>query len=235
MAKGFFIIGTDTGIGKTFVAAGILKALNAMGHTACPMKPVETGCRIRKGQLVPDDALKLLKASGLDEPLDAVNPYSFRHALAPSAAAEREDVVISKRRIISGYKKLARKHDFVIVEGAGGLMVPVHKKYLFIDLIKEMNIPLIIVARPGLGTINHTLLTLEAAREKGIRIKGVIFNHLKRFMKDLSVKSNPDMISRIGRVDILGEVPFAARGYDKKIFKKIAERIISESRSRARR
>lgn len=211
MGRGIFITGTDTGVGKTFVTAGILNALKAMGVSTCPMKPVETGCAIKGGLLVPADALNLLEISGLNEPLDAVNPYRFRHALSPAAAAEEVNAVISMRKIMSQYKKIENRYDLTIVEGAGGLMVPLYKKYLFIDLIKEMHIPLIIVARPGLGTINHTLLTLKAARDEGITVIGVILNHSNKTVKDASVGSNPLAIASIGKVDILGEIPFTAK------------------------
>ena len=230
MGRGLFITGTDTGVGKTFVTAGILRSLNAMGYRSCPMKPVETGCSMRGGVLVPADAIKLLEASGLSEPIDTVNPYRFRHALAPSVAAEKDNAVISKRKIISVYNKLRKKYDFTVVEGAGGLMVPLYKKYLFMDLIKEMDIPLIIVARPGLGTINHTLLTLKAARDEGIIVIGVIIDHSKKAVKDASVISNPHMISSIGKADILGEVPFAAKAESvliKKTFTNIVNNMLS--------
>lgn len=232
--RGFFITGTDTGVGKTFVTAGILRSLNAMGYKSCPMKPVETGCSIRGGVLVPADALKLLEASGLSEPIDTVNPYRFRHALAPSLAAEKDNAVISKKKIIAGYNRLKKKYDFTIIEGAGGLMAPLYKKYLFMDLIKDMDIPLIIVARPGLGTINHTLLTLKAARDEGINVIGVILNHSMRASKDASVNSNPLMIRSIGNVDILGEVPFAANAGSvllKNTFKNIVNNILSNNSS----
>ncbi|MDO8282809.1 MAG: dethiobiotin synthase [Thermodesulfovibrionia bacterium] len=229
MGRGLFITGTDTGVGKTFVTAGILRSLNAMGYRSCPMKPAETGCATRGGLLVPADALKLLEASGLNEPLDTVNPYRFRHALAPSASAEKDNAVISKKKIIAGYNMLRKKYDFTIVEGSGGMMVPLYKKYLFIDLIKDMDIPLIIVARPGLGTINHTLLTLKAARDVGINVIGVILNHSMKAAKDASVSSNPNMIRSIGKADILGEVPFAAKAESvlmKKTFRNIVNNIL---------
>lgn len=211
MGRGLFITGTDTGVGKTFVTAGMLRALNGMGYRSCPMKPVETGCARRGGVLVPADAIKLLSASGLNEPLDALNPYRFRHALSPSAAADEDGSVISKRKIIAGYNRLRNKYDITIVEGSGGLMVPLYKRYLFMDLIKEMDIPLIIVARPGLGTINHSLLTIKAARDAGINVIGVVINHSSKTVKDVSVRSNPAAIKSIGNVDILGEVPFTAK------------------------
>lgn len=215
MHKGIFITGTDTGVGKTFVTAGLLRAFNKMGFTVCPMKPVETGCGTFNGRLVPADALKLVSANEADEPLKLINPYRFKQPLAPAVAAELEGAVIRKQDILSAYKKLSKKYDITIVEGAGGIMVPVFRKYLFLDLIKDLNLPLIIVARPGLGTINHTLLTIEAARNRGLRILGVIINHSAKIKNDLSVRNNPDVIEKLGGIPLLGIVQYTNRPSDR--------------------
>lgn len=209
--KGFFITGTDTGVGKTFVSSGLLRAFKKMGLNACPMKPVETGCKIRRGKLVPEDAVKLIKASGVKESLDLINPYRLKHPLAPSVAAKLESIKIKKNKIISSYKTLSKKYDITVVEGAGGIMVPVYGNYLFIDLVKDLKLPLIIVARPGLGTINHTLLTIETARKRGIDVLGVIINHALRTKKGLAEKTNPEVIERLGKVPVLGIVPYSSK------------------------
>lgn len=228
MHKGIFITGTDTGVGKTFVAAGLIRALKLKGINVCPMKPAETGCRIRNGALFPQDAVTLLKASGAIEPIDTVNPYRLKHPLAPAVAAEIEGVKIDKNKIYAVYRHLSEKHDLIIVEGAGGIMVPVYKKYMFIDLIKDLNLPLIIVSRPGLGTINHTLLTINAARNRGIDIIGVIINHSAKIRKDISVKTNPEIIVRLGGAPLLGTVTFTNKpvGEMSKVFTRIASTIL---------
>ncbi len=228
MHKGIFITGTDTGVGKTFVAEGLLRAFGKMGFNICPMKPVETGCRIRKGELIPGDALKLMDAAGSKEPLDIVNPYRFKFPLAPAVAAGLEGVTIRKRKIFSAYNYLLNKYDITIVEGAGGIMAPVYKKYLFLDLIKDLNLPVIIVSRPGLGTINHTCLTIEAARSKGLNIPGVVINYAAKTKKGLSEKTNPEIIRRLGGAPVLGTVPYSENPtlYLKKVFLKIAEKIV---------
>ncbi len=229
MHKGIFITGTDTGVGKTFVAAGLIKAIRGKGINVCPMKPVETGCKRRNGKLIPADAVELLKASGIEESLDSVNPYRFRQPLAPAVAAEKEGVVIRKSRIISAYKRLSKSYDFTLIEGAGGIMSPVYKEYLCLDMIKDLALPLIIVSRPGLGTINHTLLTIEAAKSRGINVYGVIINHVASTGKHLSEKSNPEIIENISKVPILGIIPYfknpASLRYQS-LFHRIAERII---------
>jgi len=208
MHKGIFITGTDTGVGKTFVAAGIIKAMREMGINVCPMKPFETGCKMRGGKLYPEDSLKLIEAAGINEPLDLINPYRFRKPLAPAVASEIEGVAISKRKIFAAYKQLLKKYDFTIVEGVGGIMVPVYKKYLCIDLINDLNVPVIIVSKAGLGTINHTLLTIDAARRRGIDVQGVVINNASGDGKDLSKKSNPVIIEGLGGIPVLGIIPY---------------------------
>lgn len=209
MSKGIFITGTDTGVGKTFVACGLIKAMKDKGLSVCPMKPVESGCGMKKGHLIPGDTIKLIRASGVHEPLDLLNPYRLKHPIAPSVAAEIEGMRINKKKIFSAYSRLSNKYDLMIVEGAGGIMVPVYKKYLFLDLAKDMNLPVLIVSRPGLGTINHSLLTLEAARSKGLNVLGVIFNYADKIRKGLSETTNPEVIRKLGASSILGEVPHA--------------------------
>lgn len=228
MNKGIFITGTDTGVGKTFVAAGIIRAMREAGTAVCPMKPVESGCRTRDGKLVPADAMELINASGVNEPDDLINPYRFKHPLAPAIAAEIEGVKISRKRILSAYKRLSKKYEVTIVEGAGGIMVPVYKKYLFIDLAKDLGLPVIIVSRHGLGTINHTLLTIEAVRTRGLDVAGVIINCSSETQKDLSVRTNPGVIESLGGVKVLGTVPYSCDAYFlqiKKIFMLIASEL----------
>lgn len=230
MNRGIFITGTDTGVGKTFVAAGLIKAIREKGFSVCPMKPVETGCRLSKGRLIPGDAGRLLKVSGFKEPLDVVNPYRFRLPLAPAMAAEREGTVIRKSKILSLSRRLMKKYDFTVIEGAGGIMVPVYKRYLYLDMIKDIGLPLLIIARPGLGTINHTLLTIKAARSKGISICGVIINSADRSGKDTSVENNPEIIEKLGKVQVIGKIPFFRSSSSlrlKAVFRKIAEQMVS--------
>jgi dethiobiotin synthetase len=207
--KGIFITGTDTGVGKTFVAVGLIKAMKREGLDVCPMKPVETGCRVKNGEPIPSDSIKLWNASGIKEPLHMINPYKLKNPLAPSVAAEMEGVRIDRNKIIRTYKKLSKKYEIAIVEGAGGIMVPVFRKYLFLDLVKDLHLPVIIVSRPGLGTINHTLLTIDAAKNRGLDILGVIYNYADRTKIGLPEKTNPGVIKKLGGVPILGIVPYS--------------------------
>ncbi len=229
MDNGLFITGTDTGVGKTFVGIGLIRAIKEMGKTVCPFKPLESGCSRKRGVLIPGDACRLMRASDVTEQIDLINPYRFRQPLAPSVAAELEGIKINKKRLISVYKQLARKYDITIVEGAGGIMVPVYKKYLFIDLARDLGLPVVIVSRPGLGTINHTLLTLEALKQRGLKIVGVIINRTDKARIDQSEKTNPGIIEALSGVPVLGNVPYLGTSKNprrKKIFKDIAERII---------
>lgn len=229
MHKSFFITGTDTGVGKTYVAAGLIKAFRTMGLRVCPMKPVETGCRVRRGKLLPSDTRLLIRTSGVKEDLEMINPYRYGPPLAPSVAANMEGDVIGRRRIIDSYHLLKRKYDITIVEGAGGVMVPLQDKYFFIDLIKDLDIPVLIIARPGLGTINHTLLTLDALRRRGIRIIGVVINYCER-RRGLAERTSTETMRQTGRVNLFGVVPHkatknsAARGA---VFNELGEKILS--------
>jgi dethiobiotin synthetase len=224
--KGIFITGTDTGVGKTFVTAGILKALSEMGYSVCPMKPVETGCSTRDGRLIPHDTIRLIKASGTKEPLDIINPYRFKRPLAPAVAAELEGIRIQKRKIISICKYLLNKYDFVMVEGAGGIMVPVYKRYLYLDLIEDIGIPVVIVSRPGLGTINHTLLTIEIAKARDIKLSGVIINYSQNLRKGIAERTNPGIINRISGIPVIGTIPYLTSPDKPRLFAQIAQRLI---------
>jgi dethiobiotin synthetase len=229
MGKGVFITGTDTGVGKTFVAVKLIEAMKNKGLKVCPMKPVESGCRIRKDRLIPEDTVKMLKASGLKESIDVVNPYRLRHPLAPSIAAEIEGVRINKKKIFLAYNRLLSKYDVTIVEGAGGIMVPIYKNYLFLNLVEELNLPVVIVSRPSLGTINHTLLTIEALKNKKLNILGVIINYSARIKKGLPERTNPEVIEKLGRVPLLDIVPYSQKTTPqlRRIFSIIASNILS--------
>jgi dethiobiotin synthetase len=208
MAKGIFITGTDTGVGKTVIAGALAIALKGMGYSVGVMKPVETGCKKSGKRLIPSDAIFLKKASGSRDSIDLINPYRFKTPLAPAVASELEGVKIYISRILRSFKLLKKRHDIVIVEGAGGILVPIDKDYFFLDLIRDMGIPIIIVARPGLGTINHTLLTIRCAHEYGVPVIGFIINHAKNSRPDPSEKTNPLVIKRLSNVPLIGNFPF---------------------------
>jgi dethiobiotin synthetase len=211
--RGLFITGTDTGVGKTYVSAGIAAALQRSGVDTGVMKPVETGCRMRAGKLVPRDALSLIRSACVRDPLSLVNPYRFRGQLAPAVAAERERKTIYPSKIINAFQMLSSRHDLMIVEGAGGIMVPLSGKYTYLDLAKDLDLPVLIVARPGLGTINHTLLTIAALRGRKIGIAGIVINYALDQKSGLAEKTSPGVIEKMSGVRITGIIPYGSRRF----------------------
>ncbi len=175
MSNGLFVTATDTGVGKTLVTAALARILRLRGVNVGVMKPVTAGCEERNGELVSEDAELLAWAAGIDCD-DDVAPYRLREPLAPVEAAARDGVKIDFERIADSYQRLCARHDFVLVEGAGGLMVPLNGGLLIADLANRLHLPLLVVARPNLGTVNHSVLTCYAASQLGLEVKGVIVN-----------------------------------------------------------
>ena len=213
MFKGIFITGTDTGVGKTYLASGIAAEMRHRGVNVGVMKPAETGCRMRGGRLVPRDARCLMKAAGVDDSLALVNPYRFRRPLAPSVAARLAGKKIKPDRIVVACRELSRRHDFMIVEGAGGIMVPLRGSYTYLDLALALALPVLIVARPSLGTINHTLLTIAALKERRLEISGIVINHTREQKEGLAEMTNPAVMESISGVKIVGTIPFGSRRF----------------------
>lgn len=205
MADGIFITGTDTGVGKTVVAAALAFLLRQRGVRVGVMKPVTSGCIEKVGRLVSEDAELLAAGAGIAVS-DEVAPYLLREPVAPSAAAEKEGVRIEFSRILAAYHRLADQYDFVIVEGAGGLMVPLAGGLLVADLVKLLALPLLVVARPGLGTVNHTLLTCFAARQLELQVRGVVVNGFPE-NPGLAEATAPHMIDSLSGVPLLGRFP----------------------------
>lgn len=206
MKAAIFVTGTDTEIGKTVIAAGLAIAFRERGIDVGVMKPAVTGCRTHRGKRISEDVDYLVGASGSDDDPALVCPFMLREPLAPEVAAGLEDARIDIRKITSAFKKLSDKHEILIVEGAGGLLVPIKRKYFMIDLIARLACPLIIVARPGLGTINHTLLSCEVARARNLDIAGIIINNYPK-RPSLAEKTNPEMIQCYSGTRLLGVVP----------------------------
>lgn len=225
---GFFITGTDTAVGKTFIATHIVNALVEKGIRTGVMKPVETGCTVKKGRILPQDALALKKAASIDESLNLINPYALTHPLAPLAAARLEGIEIDRKVIMKAFSTLRAKYESLVVEGAGGLMVPLTETCLIAHLAHDMKLPLIIAARPSLGTINHTLLTIHTARAWNCGIRGVIINYTEDYKQGMSEKTSPEIIEKLGQVTVIGVVPFINENsqHYEEVFKEIVNRII---------
>lgn len=172
MKKLVLVTGTDTGVGKTVVTCALLRALRQRGHHPIPIKPVETGCSDLRQ---PEDALALSSAAG-GIPLEVVCPFRYRTPAAPATAARLEGSAHSFEGVVDHVRRVQAAHPMVILEGAGGLLVPLAGSRSYADLAVTLGSPLLIVARNALGTINHTSLTLEAAFSRGIPVLGVVLN-----------------------------------------------------------
>ena len=172
--SGCFITGTDTGVGKTLVTAALALCLTQRGLTVGVMKPIETGCRTNGAS--GSDAARLYAAAGVTEPVEAISPYRFADPLAPLDAARRAGRTIDLRRIIRAYRALAARYAFLLVEGAGGVMVPITPTTDTRDVIAQLGLPAVVVVRAMLGAVNHTLLTLDALRHRRIPVLGVFLN-----------------------------------------------------------
>jgi dethiobiotin synthetase len=204
---GIFVTGTDTNVGKTQIAAGLTAALRRRGVKAGYFKPVQSGCPEEGGRLIPTDARVAQELADLPEPLELLTPIALRLPLAPGVAAAREGVKVDLEKVAASFRDLASRYDFLVVEGAGGLYVPlVNTKFLVLDLARWFNLPLLVVARAGLGTINHTALTVLAARQAGLPVAGIILNRCSA-APGLAEQTNPAVIEAITGVPILGKVP----------------------------
>lgn len=207
MTDGFFITGTDTGVGKTVVTAGIAQVLRSAGVDVGVMKPVATGCGRRREGLVSEDAEFLAKAADAPEPLEALSPIRLADPLAPTVAAARAGRNLDLGAVWTAWERLRRAHAFMLVEGIGGALCPVTARQSVADLARRFNLPVLVVARPGLGTINHTAMTVEVLRARRLAIEGIIVNRYNRDTEDVAELTNPDEIQRATGCPVLGLVP----------------------------
>ena len=207
---GIFIIGTDTGIGKTVVAAGLAGTFKLEGVKVGVMKPVATGGVRRNGMLVSPDALFMSAAADLPVEPELVNPYCYEVPAAPLVAArghEPVDIEVIRER----FDTLCERHDIVLVEGVGGLMVPLSDEVMLPDLVRALNLPVLVVARAGLGTINHSLLTIRCAGATGLGVIGFVMDRASSRTFDrgnaaLIERTNPSIVSKYGDTPCLGMV-----------------------------
>lgn len=216
---GLFVTATDTGVGKTWVACALARAAVRRGLRVAVMKPCETGDG--------DDGARLLDAAGRALDPELARPYRFHLPASPEVAARAEGAVVDPTRIADACARLTRDADFTLVEGAGGLLVPLAPGVLMADLAARLGLPLLVVARASLGTVNHTLLTLEAARARALAVAGVV---LSRAVDSTGPEepTNPDAIATWGRVPILGVFP---HGRDADA---VADRVLDQIQPRAR-
>ena len=207
--RGVFITGTDTGVGKTLVAAGLLSALRANRIDAVPMKPVQTGCVGRGCGRQASDLMACLKAARLDVSpgeLRQMCPYCFPIACSPHLAAQRAGVRIRLSVIQRAFKFLAQRHEFVVVEGAGGVLVPLGRSGTMLTIMATLDLPVVLVVRAGLGTLNHTLLTLKELRRAGLRLAGLVLNQTEQGPWGLIEQDNCRTLIRLGKVPVLARI-----------------------------
>jgi len=174
MKRGIFITATDTGVGKTMIAAGLLGVARDSGLRAVGIKPVETGCAMRDGIFFPEDGAFLHSASAAGLSLDECAPWRFSLPASPARAAAMEGRRLNVADIEEHIRAVAERFDLTVVEGAGGLMVPIQERFMMIDLIQRLGFPAILVVRARLGTLNHTLLSVEALRHRSIPVAAIV-------------------------------------------------------------
>jgi dethiobiotin synthetase len=197
-----FVTATDTGVGKTETSCALLSLLAEAGHRPVGFKPYESGCEDLER---PADALRHQQASGASEPLAQVSLHRFREPLAPGVAAERREQVPDFQKTLDAFHAFQGRS--LVVEGAGGLLVPLDSQRMVIDLIAALRLPVVLVARAGLGTLNHTGLSLEALFRRNLPVKAVVLSKGSESV-DVSEEDNPRWIARLYGVPVFGPVPF---------------------------
>jgi dethiobiotin synthetase len=198
--KTIFVAGTDTACGKTIVAGAMASALKMKGYRVGVMKPIACGGR--------EDAEYLRTSAGASDPLSVVNPIFLAQPLSPNVAAGIERKKINLKAIDEALKVLKKKYEILIVEGCGGLLVPLSDHFFVIDLIRRIKSEAVLVSRSGLGAINHSLLSVEALSRRKIKPFGIIFNRTSGGPLSVAERTNPGVISRIAKVPSLGVFPF---------------------------
>lgn len=236
MGKGIFIIGTDTDVGKTFVTAGITYKLKESGYKVVPFKPIQSGGILDEhgtNLIAPDiryiENICSIENKQTSQNHTMMNVYCLKEEVSPHLAANIENIKISKDKIISQYKKLINEYDYVVVEGAGGIVVPlVDNDYFVYNLIKDLDLEVLIVARAGVGTINHTVLTVEFLKSKNIKCKGIMINKYNgKFYEDDNIQTIEN-ITGLSIVDVFSNIEKPTRDNIIKEYKDLSlERILN--------
>ncbi len=232
--KGFFVTGTDTDIGKTALSALLLAELRRRGINTAPMKPAQTGCKLEgfrpealglenqeaqspkpkvQSLSVPDLDYSLSMASMTvsEESYSNMSPYTFEPACSPHLAAELAGTEIDLAEIVIAARTLAAEYEFIVAEGAGGIMVPLNRRESMLDLMQALKCPILLAARPGLGTINHTLLSIRALRADGLDIAGIVFVASTPDEPGFIEDDNFNTVEQFGKVPVLGIIPYCAQ------------------------
>lgn len=210
MKAGWFVTGTDTGIGKTFVACALLHALRARGHVAVGMKPVAAGSEMLDGRETNEDVAALRRASSVALEPALINPYLLREPVSPHLAAAHEGVAIELEPIVAAYRRICARADAVVVEGCGGFIVPLGPRLDTADLACALGLPLILVVGMRLGCLNHALLTQEAIARRGLTLAGWVANRVDPAM--LRFDDNLATLRARIAAPLLGVVPHSPQG-----------------------
>lgn len=208
MSDSYFITGTDTGIGKTVVTAALAKGLKRSGVDVAVMKPIATGLTMKEDGLRSSDALFAMAAIGSEDAYELVNPVGLEPGLAPLSASILTGDEIDLGPVWEAFAALRERHDAVLVEGIGGLLVPITKEICVADLAARIGLPLLVVARPGLGTLNHTALTVRCARQAGLEVKGIVLNHADEHADGLAEETNLDVLAELTGVPVVATIPY---------------------------
>ena len=204
--KGYFVTGTDTGVGKTAITAGIAGSLRNLGVNVGVMKPIATGYPQKIGYKSADVTI-LVEAAGIKDPEDLINPVFLPIPTSPYDATKLLSVSIDMPLILTKFKKLLSLHDVILIEGIGGIMTPITKKFFVADMIKAMAIETIIVTRATLGTLNHTVMTCKICKDYDIIIKGLVINNFDE--KGTAAEKNaPATLYELTGINIIGIIPF---------------------------
>ena len=206
---GIFITGTNTGVGKTAVAAALAWTLRKRKIDVGVMKPFATANRVFSKKYRSQDTAILAKASRVNEPDSNLNPFFYSIAASPLVASElKHGAPVNIKRAVHELNKLGRKHDFLIAEGIGGIMVPLTENECVAGFVKQVDLPVVIVSTAKLGTLNHTLLTVMACKKFGLKITGIILNKTSKKTNIVEQKT-PEVIERLTHIKVLAVIPFS--------------------------
>jgi dethiobiotin synthetase len=220
--ESLFITGTDTDVGKTYVTAGLAVTLRKMDIDVGIMKPYAAGTPQKKG-FKSEDVEILSQAAKVSDPENLMNPQFFKIAASPYTASKSLKVKVKVKSVLSSFKKLSKIHSMLLVEGMGGIMTPILKNYFVSDLIKEMKLPVVIVTRTKIGTVNHTILTCKMCEKYKIPIKGIIINNFDSSGYQVKILKR-DLESLTG-IPILGTIPFIKNLSDDSLYRNFKKNI----------
>jgi len=204
--KSYFVTGTDTGVGKTAITAGIAGSLHKLGINVGIMKPIATGYPQKAGYKSSDVTI-LAEAAGIKDPEELINPVFLPIPTSPYDATKLLSVPIEMPSILTKFKKLLSLHDVMLIEGIGGVMTPITKNFFVADMIKAMAIETIIVTRATLGTLNHTVMTCKTCKDYDIKVKGLVINNFDE-KGSPAEKSAPTTLYELTGINIIGIIPF---------------------------